>query len=761
MHMPQQRPAKWWTIGILALLCLLAPVWVAADQGLDAEGEGEGIADAEQLAQLAHAGRFDEILVQLKGDGAGEPRADVESLVADLERYQQHVSEHRQKRAEAYDKALAKIATAVDAGLIDDALIASIEAHSLSEDPADLLSHPSVQQAIAQAEQKAQTASEQGDWVQALSLYRELDLLFDDYSTYHEQVKRVSRHVRVLQLYAPEQLRKLYEAELERRRASKALDGEAGEEGLEEEDKPLLLEPESWESRLKGVELPMLRQTLSQAVRDHVDSDRSGNYAPLLLGAVDALRIMLDTDGLTATFPQLSDTEKLNQFRDYLTIVSAGLKTPEKKVEFLEMASTLERIMGMNKKTVALPEAVVVYELAEGATGMLDDFSAVIWPQEKEQFSRSTQGKFFGVGVQISRKLNPRTKEMELMVVSPLANTPARRVGIQANDVIVAVDGQPTLHWSLDRAVREITGPTGTRVTLSVRRDGPEGADATKLEFVVQREEVIIESIRGWQHTEGGEWDYWIDRNNRIGYVRLSQFIPQTVDDLDKAVAQMQDDGPINGLILDLRFNPGGLLSSAIDVSDRFIDEGPIVSTATADGRVTTETRAKRPRTYPPFPVAVLINQGSASASEIVSGALQDYRRAIVIGTRSFGKGSVQDLFPLDQGKAFLKLTTQYYMLPGGSIIHRLPEARDWGIEPDLTVEMTNEQIADSIELRQQVDVIRDSDAPADAEPQAHAEDILADGLDPQLEAAALVLKTQLVARHIAIARAAEPALIP
>jgi carboxyl-terminal processing protease len=751
MHMPQQRPAKWWTIGILALLCLLAPVWVAADQGLDAEGEGEGIADAEQLAQLAHAGRFDEILVQLKGDGAGEPRADVESLVADLERYQQHVSEHRQKRAEAYDKALAKIATAVDAGLIDDALIASIEAHSLSEDPADLLSHPSVQQAIAQAEQKAQTASEQGDWVQALSLYRELDLLFDDYSTYHEQVKRVSRHVRVLQLYAPEQLRKLYEAQLERRRASKALDDVAGEEGLEEEDKPLLLEPESWESRLKGVELPMLRQTLSQAVRDHVDSDRSGNYGPLLLGAVDALRIMLDTDGLTATFPQLADTEKLNQLRDYLTIVSAGLKTPEKKVEFLEMASTLERIMGMNKKTVGLPEAVVVYELAEGATGMLDDFSAVIWPQEKEQFSRSTQGKFFGVGIQISRR------DGRLIVVSPLANTPAQNAGVKAGDIIAHVNNQDTTNWSLDRAVREITGPEGTQVTLGIERVGQKGV----LEFEIRRAEIIIESIRGWQHTEGGEWDYWIDRNNRIGYVRLSQFIPQTVDDLDKAVAQMQDDGPINGLILDLRFNPGGLLSSAIDVSDRFIDEGPIVSTATADGRVTTETRAKRPRTYPPFPVAVLINQGSASASEIVSGALQDYRRAIVIGTRSFGKGSVQDLFPLDQGKAFLKLTTQYYMLPGGSIIHRLPEARDWGIEPDLTVEMTNEQIADSIELRQQVDVIRDSDAPADAEPQAHAEDILADGLDPQLEAAALVLKTQLVARHIAIARAAEPALIP
>ena len=248
-------------------------------------------------------------------------------------------------------------------------------------------------------------------------------------------------------------------------------------------------------------------------------------------------------------------------------------------------------------------------------------------------------------------------------------------------------------------------------------------------------------------------------------YVRVSQFIPQTDNDLRAAIDQMQREAPLNGLILDLRFNPGGLLPSAIEVSNRFIERGIIVTTEGPRGQETSRLTAKPHGTYPPFSapsasgkrIVVLINEGSASASEIVAGALQDHDVAWVIGNRSFGKGSVQDLFGLDGDKAFLKLTTQYYKLPMGHIIHRTPEATEWGIEPDLVVDMTPQEITDAIQLRQELDILRDKNDPVDpadpAKAPRAAQDIIDQGIDAQLEAALLVLKSCLLAQRVALAQ--------
>jgi carboxyl-terminal processing protease len=176
----------------------------------------------------------------------------------------------------------------------------------------------------------------------------------------------------------------------------------------------------------------------------------------------------------------------------------------------------------------------------------------------------------------------------------------------------------------------------------------------------------------------------------------------------------------------------------------------------TVDGKGTKsgEASAKRRRTYDDFPVVVLVNQGSASASEIVAGALQAYGRALVVGVRSFGKGSVQDLFPLSRGKAFLKLTTQYYVIPSGRIIHRLPEATTWGIEPDLMVKMTDGEVSAALKRRQAADVLRsEGEALEEGETLVRAEEILAEGLDPQLEAALFWLRTRQVANQLTLAR--------
>lgn len=764
-----ERTQLTWRGTLVAAVLAVAGTLAIPAQAQDVEAaEPSAQLQAAQLPHLAESGRFSELLTRLKSEHSGGQASSVKSLISDLERYQTNEQERRVARQDAYEKALTKVEIELTAGRVEDALVAAIDAHTLAEESASVLAVPIVQELIHKTEQHAQQAEAQDDWVEALTLYRLLDLLYDDYATYRDDTKRAGQHVRVLQLYAPEELERLYKLRAERREkaqaASKAeaaargeVEGEVFEpkaegadaEVAEEEDEPInraeealeawRVEREPWDVKLKGVEAGMLRQTLHQAAQEHINSK---GYAPLMRGAIDSLLVLVRTDALGKTFQSFNDQRAMGEFRTYLERVAASLEAPNQDLGFYEASTIIDKVMLMNDRTLKLPEQVLLYEMTEGATQTLDEFSAVIWPQEKETFSRSTQGKFYGIGIQISRR------DGRLVVVSPLANTPAQEAGIEAGDIIAQVEGKDTSSWGLEKAVREITGPEGTTVTLGIQRAGK----VDLIEYRIRRAEIVIESIRGWEHTDAGGWDYFIDPDNRIGYVRLSQFIPQTVDDLDAAVSQMQQDGPINGLILDLRFNPGGLLSTAIDVVDRFVDDGPIVFTVDAKGNRTHESRASRHRTYKPFPVVVLINQGAASASEIVSGALQDYGRAVVIGTRSFGKGSVQDVFNLAHGKAILKLTTQYYMLPMGRIIHRLPEAKSWGVEPDLVVSMTNDQVVDALELRQEADVLREP--PAGEDDRAHADDILEQGLDPQLEAALLILKTKLVAQHIAMAQA-------
>ncbi len=691
---------------------------------------------AAQVSSLAESGDFDLLLARLKADGVGLDVQQVGTLIQDLEAYQQNQAKRQASQLEAYQEALEKVRKELNDEKVESALVASIEAHSLAPAPQTLLDDGAVRSVVKRAEAAAEKAEADHDWVEATSLYRLLNLLYEDDRRYQAQIDRSGRHVRVLQLYAPLHLQQLYRDRAERRALEKG----------EDKPEPITLEIEPWTERLTNIELPMLRQTLAQAARRHVGKD---GYLPLVQGGLENLLVMVDNPAITNTFPSLKNEAKRQQFHDFLIREADKLNTPGKTLNFLETATIIDKVIDVNDMTVNLPEQVVVYELTEGATDELDDFSTVIWPDDIPAFLRTTQGEFKGIGVQISKR------DGELVVVSPLADTPAHRAGIKADDVIAKVNGVSTANWTLTKAVDRITGEAGTKVELEIKRKG----EPELIKYTIVRAPIPIESIRGWEHTHGGEWDYWIDRDAGIGYVRMSAFLPQTVEDLDRAVMQMQQDRSVEGLILDLRFNPGGLLSSAVDVVDRFISQGSVVFTVDGDGDRTHESKAKRHTTYRRFPVVVLINQGSASASEIVSGALQDYSRAVIIGNRSFGKGSVQDLFPLAHGKAYLKLTTQYYQLPLGRIIHRKTDAAEWGIEPDLNVAMTDKQVADWLEFRQKVDVLlregetlRDEDG--NAIPQPLAREILVEGLDPQLETALLVLKARRLADDLAMAQA-------
>jgi carboxyl-terminal processing protease len=302
-------------------------------------------------------------------------------------------------------------------------------------------------------------------------------------------------------------------------------------------------------------------------------------------------------------------------------------------------------------------------KLIEGAiSGMLktlDPHSSYLDPDAYKELQVETKGSFGGIGVEIT------IRDGLLTIVSPLEGTPAYELGLQAGDHIVRVDGQPTKDMSLMEAVQKMRGPRGSKVILTIMR---EGFDKPR-EFEITRAIIPIKSVR----TKTLEPGY--------GYVRVSQFQSTTADDLGVALAKLEEQNqPMRGLILDLRNNPGGLLDQAVKVSDEFLDEGLIVYTG---GRVKSQDMRfvahKNTRAHS-YLIVALVNEGTASAAEIVAGALQDHKRAVVLGVKTFGKGSVQTVMPLRNGAA-LRLTTALYYTPNGRSI----QAK--GIDPDIVVE--------------------------------------------------------------------------
>ncbi|MGO9395527.1 MAG: S41 family peptidase [Desulfobaccales bacterium] len=302
----------------------------------------------------------------------------------------------------------------------------------------------------------------------------------------------------------------------------------------------------------------------------------------------------------------------------------------------------------------------LVYGAIQGAIGTLDAHSSFMTPEDLKELQIETKGKFSGIGIEIAMK------DLVLMVVSPIEGTPAYQMGIQPGDQIVKINGKSTKNMNLADAVKLIRGPQGSKVTLTINREG----FAHPKDFVITREIIPIHSVKA-RIVEGG-----------IGYVRITNFQDQTDSDLHAYLdKEKQRLGSLKGIILDLRNDPGGLLDQAVRVADEFLKPGQlIVYTEGRNGQQTGRFYATSgPDKFTNIPMVVLINEGSASASEIVAGALKDQKRALIVGTKSFGKGSVQTIIPLEDDSA-LRLTTSLYYTPSGITIN------DKGIEPDVVV---------------------------------------------------------------------------
>ena len=379
-------------------------------------------------------------------------------------------------------------------------------------------------------------------------------------------------------------------------------------------------------------------------------------------------------------------------------------------------------------------EETQTQELIEGAIngmlGALDPHSAYLTPDSYKELQVDTEGSFGGLGIEIT------IRDGILTVVSPIEDTPAHRAGVKAGDQIVKINGELTKDMSLIAAVKKMRGKKGTEITISVRREG----EPRLIDISLIREVIQIRSVKSKILEKG------------YAYVRLTQFQDRTSNDMDTALKKLgQENGPLQGMVLDLRNNPGGLLSQAIKVSDLFLDSGMIVYT---EGRLESQKQKyfAHPGGYTDIPLVVLVNSGSASASEIVAGAVQDHGRAVVLGTKTFGKGSVQTILPVDGGAA-LRLTTAMYFTPNGRSIQVTGIAPDIELEnlPEAYVAARRRHGVREENLRGHFDNIsgqtpqKKSDEGAAAEPQELPEIDVKEGelgKDPQLDRALELLKS-------------------
>ncbi len=701
---------------------LLVGILLPAGSGVSAEVQA---LKPEQIASLWKegcreilAGRIDtgaRTLSRLKADGQLNPDLLlVQKWLADYEKLQRQRDEFRRMDHE-YELSEAKAAAEKGDWLATMRQVS--RAYETAKDPNAFVADPLIGRYAAQAKREAEGAYRKGDWANAAALYAYLENIHKGDKELTQMRKRCVRHARLEAIYKKES-------------------------------------KQNWQDDLKDIDPRMVRDALLQVGRHYV---RQANFKSALAGGIDNLRVLAKTTTLAETFPRLGDREAVVRFTGEITSLAHRIEEgPD--LDHEGAYRQFEQILKINSRTLELPEALLVSEFMDGALEPLDRFSSMVWPAELQEFKKHTMGKFQGIGIQIRKE-----KDGKLLVVTPLPGTPAQRADIRAGDVILRVNGEDISHLEVDDIVPKIMGPKGTSVTLTIQR----GSEAP-FERTVERDVITITSIRGFRCDKDGKWSYMIDREQRIGYIRIDpSFMDGTVQEMKQALEQLKRDG-VRALILDLRFNPGGLLRTAIEVTELFL----------ARGQNIVSTRGDRSETYPaqsnaePFftkDLIVLVNEASASASEILAGALQDNHRAIILGARTHGKGSVQNLIPLANELAYLKLTTALYYLPSNRCPDKQPDADTWGVTPEIGVPLWPEEIIKILQIRRDSDILAaEGAAPssrstssatttqatktttqtvASTRPTTTAPIPVEDrpNVDPQIEAAILVLRVKLL----------------
>jgi carboxyl-terminal processing protease len=701
---------------------------------------------AVAAARIGDFDQSDQLLARAEKLTATPEVRQMESWVSSYETQRQGFDQARHKQfLTAVKNAHLLLSHKMDAYAIDEVS----KAYLLADDRDAFRQEPWVDDLIKETAASAEQNENAALWLKAMRMYQDLTVIEPASAVWKNKLKVVATRVGMLYIYTPERFRKLQELE--------AKDWDSADFVLRAATRPSLakgaatqpdvasaatqpsdddgLMATDWHDRMRGIQFDMLYSALALADEEYY---RDVTFQTLLEGGLNGLETVVTTEGLEDAFPGLKDREQKKIFLDDIEDwkAKAELATPDTGSDIV--AKAIMDLRDVNQKTVQIPEEVFVSEFAEGAFAKLDLFTNVIWPYDLQDLEKTTEGEFGGVGIRIEPD-----DSNNIVVVMPLPDTPASRAGVKPGDIITRINGKSAKGLSTDGAVKIITGLPGTNVTLTMR-----SINGTVKDYILNREMIKVASIEGCTPKSEGQWDYMLDPDQKIGYIRLTSFSKTTAEDLGQAIDELKAN-QAKAIILDLRYNPGGLLDTAKKVVNKFIDHGVIVSTHPDR---TNNSAADNPRTemdadprdlQTTLPLIVLVNQYSASASEIVSGALKDWHRALIVGQRTFGKGSVQMLFPLDTKKAYLKLTTSHYYLPSGRCIHREENSTTWGVDPDVDIEMTPAQMVDENVARLRLDVPDDPVVHA-GEPTTRPtiNDVLK--ADPQLSAALLIMRLQL-----------------
>ncbi|MDD5326222.1 MAG: S41 family peptidase [Phycisphaerae bacterium] len=681
---------------------------------------------------IAH-GKFDaagEVLLNARYsmlDAQAEVKTQLDQLVEIVQEYKDISERRRLAREATYAERLAeleKLKVAAETDKVDEAkdvsdvndiskalsAIAKVGEFADEEQKAELLSEPFTQQTFQRAIDKAGALESKGKWIDAYAIcYSWLQVIDEENETYSDHADQLIEKAEIAASF---------------------------------QDSPC----ESREERYEGIKKEMFVRAMDALKFNYVSSII--DYRQMAIKAVKRCKLLAEvmslSDSSISIGGGITSQEKLSAWLSGLAAISDEVSQSPMEVNRDKFIEIFEEVLALNTTTVELSDHVLVAQFAEASLAVLDPYTIMVWPKQVDDFEKMMTNEFTGIGIEISREKGLLT------VVSLLPGTPAYNSGLDADDVIEKVNDLETKDMSLSCAVKNITGPAGTEVKLLINRPGEDKAR----DITITRAKIIVPTIRGWQRTAAGQWLYMIDNEKKIGYIRITSFTEKTVPDLEEVLDKLEAEG-LKGLILDLRFNSGGLLSSAIEMADDFLEEGPIVITRPRSWVSSTYAWAHKEGTHPNYPLVILINSYSASASEIVAGALADplHNRAILVGERTHGKGSVQGIISYPRGGAQLKYTMAYYYLPSGQRVKsRDPEKKggeeDWGVGPNVEVKLRSD------ELKKMFDVQRDNDVLAKA---GHNEEaaplnkhIAAESLsaDPQLAIGVLVIKSKMIQAH-------------